>query len=75
MTIVEKFSGRAIAQAAIRLIPTAVNRIRVRVKSYGIFGVQSGTRGGSMSTSVSIAIHSTDCSTAIIFCQAAIICR
>jgi hypothetical protein len=35
--------GRAIAQAAIRLLPAAAARIRAQVRSCGIYGGQSGT--------------------------------
>jgi hypothetical protein len=38
--------GRAIAQAVSRWLPTAAARVRARVKSCGIFGIQSGTGVG-----------------------------
>jgi hypothetical protein len=38
--------GRAIAQAVSRWLPTAVARVRARVRSCGICGGQSGTGAG-----------------------------
>jgi hypothetical protein len=40
------FIGRAIAQAVSRWFPTAVARVRARVRSCGICGGQNGTGAG-----------------------------
>jgi hypothetical protein len=40
------FTGRAIAQAVSRRLPTATARVRARVRSCGICGGQSGTGTG-----------------------------
>jgi hypothetical protein len=59
--------GSGIAQAVSRRLPTAVARVRARVRSSWIFGRQRGTWGRfPPSTSVSPAGHSTNCSTLII---------
>jgi hypothetical protein len=39
-------AGRAISQAARRLLPTAANRVRTQVRSCGIRDGQSGTAAG-----------------------------
>jgi hypothetical protein len=39
-------SGRAIAQADSRRLPTAAARVRFQIRSCGICGVQSGTEEG-----------------------------
>jgi hypothetical protein len=53
-------SGRAIAEAVSRWLPTAAARVQSRVWSSGICGGQSGVGGRfSPTTSVSPAIHST----------------
>jgi hypothetical protein len=58
--------GRAIAQAVSRRLPTAAARLLAQVRSYGVYGEQSGRF--SPSTSVSPAnFHSTECSTFMIY--------
>jgi hypothetical protein len=65
--------GRTIAQAVNRRLPNALARVGSQVRSGGICGGQSGRRAGSPSTSVSLASHSTDCSTDIIIHHPALV--
>jgi hypothetical protein len=60
-------TGHAIAQVVSHLLPTAAACVQAQVRSSGICGEQSGTGGKfSLSTAVSPAKNSTDCSTLIV---------
>jgi hypothetical protein len=59
--------GCTVVQAVSRRLPTTVTRHRSQVKSYGIYGRQSGT-GAAYFTSTSVSpanSHSTNCYTFI----------
>jgi hypothetical protein len=62
--------GRAVAQAVSCRLPTAEAQIRIRVRLCEICEGQSDDRAGlSLSISISLANHSTDCLTHIIICH------
>jgi hypothetical protein len=58
--------GRAVAQAVSRWLPTAAARVRVQAGMWGLWWTKRHWGRFSLSTSVSLANHSTDFSIIII---------
>jgi hypothetical protein len=58
-------AGGAIAKTISRCLPTAVARVRFRIRSCGIYGGQSGTRAGFLQLLrfPLLLVYFTDCCT------------